>query len=149
MPKPNDPAYWEDFARGLGWDDAKVQAAGEIGSRAVATGMSPPAVMDVVLARVRDGKNVRVGLGPVARFLRNEGLPSLVCGGLAFLAAGIGRQGETVAHLFPLTFSGVLALQVFFFVRGLTRRGWKLAVLGLAMTAAALLVALVPFSPSA
>ena len=144
--KPIEPAYWEGFARDLGWSDDKVREAGEVGSLAVARGMHPNEAMDVVLARVRDGKEVRIGPGPMASFMRNEGVPSLACGVLLFLAAGVGRQGESVATVYPLLFSAVLALQFFLFLKGLTRRGWRLAVLGLVFSAAALAVALVPFA---
>lgn len=79
-------------------------------------------------------------------FMRNEGLPCFACGVVLFLAAGVGRQGQSVATVYPLLFSAVLALQIFLFLKGLTRRGWKLAVLGLVLSAAALAVALVPFA---
>jgi len=64
-----------------------------------------------------------------------------------FFAAGVGR-GESVAHMFPLAISALIASQVFFVIKGLTKRGWRLTLLGLAMSGAALAVVLAPFSVS-
>ncbi|HET9782908.1 MAG TPA: hypothetical protein VFR33_14145 [Candidatus Dormibacteraeota bacterium] len=76
--------------------------------------------------------------------MSNQGVPAFACGAVAFVAAGVGKQGFSVAHMYPLLFSGLLALEIFLVIKGLTTRGWKLALLGLAMTIGALWVALVP-----
>lgn len=140
----SDPGYWEAFARDLGWEPDKVREAGEVGSLAVARGMSADEAIDVVLARVRDGKDVRVGPGLWRRLTRNEGLPALVGGVLLFLTVAVGRTGQSVATTWTIMWTALLALELFFIVAGLTRKAWRLSLLGLAMSVAALVVLLAP-----
>ena len=142
--KAGDPSYWEGWARDLGWETDKVRQAGEVGSLAVARGMSADEALDVVLARVRDGRDVRIGPGPWRRLTRNEGLPAFIGGVILFLAVGVGRTGESVATTWSVAFTAVLALELFFIVGGLARRAWRLSLLGLALTVAALAVLLAP-----
>lgn len=135
MPAASEPAYWEAWARDLGWDPEKVSQAGEVGSMAVRRGMRPDQALEVVLARVRDGKNVPIGPGLVTRLTRNEGCLPFVTGVVLFLAVGAGPlRGVVIAFAF------LVAAQIFFVVRGFTPRGWRLSLLGLALTVAAILV---------
>jgi hypothetical protein len=136
-PKPAEPGYWEAFARDLGWDAARVVEAGRVGSLAVERGMTPDEALDVVVARVRDGRPVRIGPTPFATLVRNEGVPALAAGILAFLSVGVGRTGESAASLFPIYFTGLIATAIALAVRGLVRRRWRLSSLGLLVTAAA------------
>lgn len=137
-----EPAYWEAFARDSGWNADQVRRAGEVGSLAVTRGMSAQEALDVVVARVRDGRDVRIGPGPWRRLLRNEGLPAFIGGVIAFLGAGIGRSGESVATTWTIMYTALLVLETFFIIGGLAKRAWRLSLLGLAMTVAAVVVLL-------
>ena len=139
-PTPGQPQYWEKFARDLKWDEGKVIEAGRVGSAAVTRGMSPTEAMDVVIARVRDGRDVRIGPGRWELIRRNEGLPAFLGGLVAFAAVGIGVAGESAGTAYPLYFSAAVAAEIFLVIRGLAHRRWRLSVLGGLLTIAAVAV---------
>ena len=144
MPNYHDRSYWEEFARGAGWDADQVRLAGDIGSLAVARGMSAGEALDVVVARVREGRDVRIGPSPWQRLRRNQGLPALVGGVIAFLAVGVGRTGESVASTWSVMFVALVTLELFFIVGGIAKKAWKLSLIGLALTLAGLAVLVAP-----
>jgi hypothetical protein len=134
------PAYWEKFARDLGWDEDRVIEAGKVGSLATVKGMTPLEALDVVIARVRDGRDVRIGPSRWELIRRNEGVPALIGGIVVFLAVGIGGADDSVATNFPVYFTAAVATEIFLVIRGLLRRRWRLSGLGALLTAAALVV---------
>lgn len=144
MPTYHDRAYWENFARGAGWDADQVRLAGDVGSLAIMRGMSPDEALDVVVARVHEGRAVRIGPSMWQQLRRNQGLPALIGGVIAFLAVGIGRAGESVASTWSVMFVALITLELFFIIGGLAKRAWKLSLIGLATTAPAPGVLLAP-----
>jgi hypothetical protein len=136
-PTAGQPAYWEKFARDLGWDEERVLEAGRVGSLAVTRGMTPTEALDVVVARVRDGRDVRVGPSRWELIRRNEGVPALLGGVVAFLAVGIGAAGESAGTAYPVYFTAVVAAEVVLVIRGLVHRRWRLSLLGALLTAVA------------
>jgi len=143
MMQPDDAAYWEHWARDLGWDAARIAEAGRVGAAAMGTGMTQAQAMDVVLARVRDGRDVREGLPPGEQFIRQGGL-SVVMGMLFLAAVGTWVYGVVDIPFFPIaTTLGAIA-GASLGLRAWSKRLWVLPSLGIAINLAALALEFVP-----
>jgi hypothetical protein len=140
---PTQRAYWRDWAHELGWDEATCDRAGEIGSLAVRRGMTPAEAADTVLARVRDSHEVKIGPSGLERILRHPAFPSIAVGivalmaALALVTARLVKNERVSGDLALAALAGfviALALQFFAAIYGFAKGGWRLTLIGIALT---------------
>ena len=147
MPEPTDPAYWEGWARDLGWGQTKVREAGILGSRAVLQGMTTPEAVEVVLAVVRDGRSGPtrpVGQSPMDRLVRTKGSQ---CAAVGVLAMAIALSRLTInpdLPIFPVAYGVLIVWGLALFVRDIGRSSWRLPALGAGLSLGSLALWLVP-----
>jgi hypothetical protein len=146
MTRPSDPSYWEDWARGLGWDSQRVAEAGRVGSLAIRRRMTPVQAMDVVLARVRDGRDVRIGISPADRAFRDS-LESGVIYGFFVAAIGAFRLLSPAPFVwFPIATALLAVAALGFALKAASRSNWKLPALTVGLSVAGIALLLIPTS---
>ena len=141
MSRPTEPAYWEDWARGMGWDAQQVSEAGRVGALAITRGEPPAKAMDIVMARVRDGRDVQIGPSLPARLIR-----SFIASGTLFALAAVViglylHYGLGGLVYFPIATALTIVAAVALAIRNVSRRNWMFpaATAVLAVAAVALL----------
>ena len=140
MTAPIESKYWEDWATGMGWTSEQVAEAGRVGSLAVRRRMTPPQATDCVLARVRDGRDVRIGRPLIDQLIMDRAFPSIVIGGIVLVMATMPywNGGFTPGLFAPVGFllSTIGGLGVA--ARGLSATHWRVGVVGLVVNLAAM-----------